>query len=310
MSGTSAADAERVDAVWGDPEAWQADGGQWSSLAAVQGVIARRVTGDPGLPVLDWFFQRVARERPLPVGRALVLACGGGVADREIARTGWVGEIVGIDLSPRVLEAAAAAAAREGLPSIRYVRADMNALEVEGGPFDIVFGMGAVHHCANLEALFEAVSRLLAPGGWFLLDDFVGPARFQWTDRQLLQVNRILSTLPDRLLRTRSGRVRGGFTRATVDELIAFDPSEAVRSDEIPALVRRHFTVEEHRGYGGSLLQLALSAIAHNFERDDGALYLDRLIAAEDRLLQAGLLGDDFAVMIARPKDGGTRPAA
>ncbi|MBV8170266.1 MAG: class I SAM-dependent methyltransferase [Alphaproteobacteria bacterium] len=300
----SSADAARVDALWGDPTAWRADGLYWVDLPTVQRAINRRVTGDPGKTPLEWFFEQAGAEHGLPIGRALVLGCGGGWLERHLVVANYVREVVGVDVSARVIEHAAAAARDAGLANISYRVGDMNRLELDEAPFDIVFGVYAVHHCAALEALCDAIERLLVPDGWLYLDEYVGPSRFQWTDTQLHHANLLLDLLPDDLVRTRGGGPRRNYRRVSSDDIAAHDPSEAVRSAEIPAVVASRFSVLARRGYGGALLHLQLAQIAQNFlDAADGAraqCYLDRLIEAEDRLRQAGRLDDDFMVVVAR----------
>jgi SAM-dependent methyltransferase len=300
----AAAAAARIDAVWGNPADWDAEGRNWTWLPEVQRTINQRVTGDAAMTPLAWFFDRIARSRHLPVERALVLGCGGGPLERELVATGWVREVVAIDLSPSVLVRANAAAAQQGLRSIRYIHADMNRLVLDEAPFDVVLGSAAVHHCANLEALFGAVERLLVGDGWLYLNEYVGPNRFQWTDRQVHYANHLLSLLPDDLVRTLSGELRRGFRRIGPEEVAAHDPSEAVRSADIANAVAERFDVIERRGYGGALLHLVLAQIAQNFADPSPlsrpAIYLDRLIAAEDRLRRSGYLADDFAVILAQ----------
>src|SRR5262249_28405763 len=154
-----------------------ADGLHWVALPAIRRAINRRVTGDPELAPLAWFCRGRA-----PFGRALVLGCGGGQLERDLVAAGQVREVVATDLLPRALAHAEASARAAGLGGIRYVQADMNRLALDEAPFDVVLGVYAVHHCAELEALFEAVDRLLVPGGWLYLDEYVGPNRFQCTD--------------------------------------------------------------------------------------------------------------------------------
>lgn len=299
-SATSATDRARIEAVWGDPASWDAEGRGWTSLDAIRRMINRRVTGDPSKPPLTWFFERADTAGRLPFARALVLACGGGALERDLARSGLVREIVAIDISERALASARATAASEGLDGIVYRQADMNDLRLGDGPFDVVFGAGAIHHCAALEGLLAALARLMAPGGWLYVDDYVGPSRFQWTRAQLAHTNRLQAILPESFLRTRSGHVRRRFDRLSVADMIAFDPSEAARSAEIPGLVRQHFEIVAERGYGGALLHLVLGHIAQNFETATGARYVARLIEAETDLMRAGILPDDFRVIIAR----------
>ncbi|MFA7431624.1 MAG: class I SAM-dependent methyltransferase, partial [Rhodospirillaceae bacterium] len=248
---------EQVDALWGDPAAWEAAGWQWTRLPAVVRMINRQVSGDEDIDPEAWFFRQVARERSLPLDRALVLACGGGALERSLIANGWVKEVVAVDVSPRVLAAAEKAAGDAGLGGIDYRLGDMNALDVEG-PFDAVFSVSAVHHCENLEGLFAGIKKVLVPGGWFYLNDYVGPSRFQWPDAQVLQINRLLQLLPDRLASNAAGYTRRGFQRLSAAEVAAFDATEAVRSADILRVMADHLEVEVCRGYGGSVLHLVL----------------------------------------------------
>jgi hypothetical protein len=51
--------------------------------------------------------------------------------------------------------------------------------------------------------------------------------------------------------------------------MLAIDPTEAIRSSEIPEVLRRHFDVIEERRLGGALVHIALGDIAQNFDPDD-----------------------------------------
>lgn len=295
---------DRIDEVWGDPSSWEAAGWQASRLPAVRRMFNRHVTGEDETDAITWFFRRVGRERPLPLGRVLVLACGGGELERSLVAEGRVREVVAVDISPRVIAVAEAAARDAGITGIRYQTGDMNALDVEG-PFDAVFSSSAIHHCENLEGLFAVIRRILVPGGWLFLDDYVGPGRFQWTDAQVLQINRLLQLLPDRMVHNMAGYTRRGFDRVGADVVAAHDPSEAVRSQDILRVMGDHLAVEVCRGYGGNLLHLVLSNLAQHFDPDysgdpSGPEYLELLIEASDHLRATGRCQDDFAVAIAR----------
>ena len=81
------------------------------------------------------------------------------------------------------------------------------------------------------------------------------------------------------------------------------DPSEGVRADEIVGLVGREFADIEVRPYHGSLLHYALDD--RFFERYDDTserdrLVLDALADLERRLIDAGELANDHAVIVAR----------
>ncbi|RZJ19349.1 MAG: methyltransferase domain-containing protein, partial [Haliea sp.] len=245
---------DKLDAAWGDPASWVANGLQWTHLEEIQALINRRVSGDPATSPMAWFAGHVQAAGALPLRRALVLGCGAGRIERALHEQGWVREIVAFDLSPKALDTAREAAA--GIDSIQYVLASMDELPVGvppflAGSFDAVFGVASVHHCARLDNLYTAVSRLLAPGGWFFLDEYTGPDQFQYTAAQLGQLTALADLLPDRLLTTLSGQVRRGFRAPTVAEVVAVDPSEAVCSSSILPLLQEHFDIVAQRPYGG-----------------------------------------------------------
>ena len=143
------------------------------------------------------------------------------------------------------------------------------------------------------------------PGGYFLLDEYVGPSKFQWTDEQLSVVNEQLEALPAvfKQFVTGSG-TKGGVGRPTLAEMNAADPSEAVCSADIVKLLPDYFDVLEINGYGGSLLHILLEGITGNFVEDNprSMSYLQSFFDLEDRLIASGRLQHDFANIIARKK--------
>jgi SAM-dependent methyltransferase len=294
---------DKLDAAWGDEHAWTAHGLHWLHLDELRARNNRQVSGDPGLDALDLLAQHVAAAGELPLPRVLVLGCGHGWLERRLRHRGLAQEVVAIDLSPKVLELARRDSA--GTIGINYLQADMNKLPVGAAPlqpgsFDAVLGWSSVHHCEQLEALYRAIHELLRPGGWFFLDEYVGPDRFQFSDKHLGQVRSLASLLPDRLLTTRSGFVQRGFARPPLADVITVDPSEAAASSRILPLLHQHFEVLAQRPYGGTLLHVLLANVAQNFQPPGEAPWLKALIAAEDDLDRGGLLENHFSCAIAR----------
>src|SRR5262249_21258986 len=77
------------------------------------------------------------------------------------------------------------------------------------------------------------------------------------------------------------------------------DPSEAIRSDIIVGEIEKRFRVIARVDYGGTILNLLLEHIAHNFNREDeNDVAILRLLAkAEDLLIRHEILPSDFTVM-------------
>jgi SAM-dependent methyltransferase len=297
--------SDQLDAAWGDPKTWVVNGQQWTFLEEIRGLINRRVSGDAAISPLTWFGSHLASAGCLPLGRVLVLGCGAGHLERELHNLGWAREIVAFDFSPKVLEVARQSAA--GMDAIHYVLASMDELPIGQAPFlpgsfDAVLGVSSVHHCSDMPNLYAAVAQLLSPQGWFYLNEYVGPDRFQYSQRHLNQLTALADLLPDRLLTTQSGLVKKGFRAPTVAEVVAVDPSEAVCASTILPLLPEYFDVVAQRPYGGSLLHVLLADIAQNFQAADAKPWLQALMDAEDDLDRLGQLEHHFSCAIARQR--------
>jgi len=295
----------KLDGAWGDPQTWITNGLQWTHLEPVRRLINKRVSGNASVSPLAWFANHVAAHGALPLKRVLVLGCGAGQVERHLHNSGWASEIVAFDFSSKVLEVAKASSA--GNPAITYVLADMNNLPTGRAPlmtasFDAVMGVSSVHHCANLPGLYAGINSLLKPGGWFFLDEYVGPDQFQYSDANLEQLNDLIRLLPDWLLTTQSGSIKRNFTAPTVAQVVAVDPSEAIASSSILPLLSDYFEVVSQRPYGGSLLRLLLADVAQNFQSEQAKPWLQALMDVEDDLDRLHLLEHHFSCVIARPR--------
>lgn len=297
----------KVNEVWSkDAERRaQEQGWYWMAHPMVLARVNTLLSGDPGCDAYGRL-ERLYRERgwTLPIQQAVSLGCGFGNLERDLVRRGWVERIAAYDLAEGAVAQARRLAEEAGLSGITYAAADLNTLRLEPGSADAVFAHSAVHHVQDLEYLYATVRAALRPGGVFHLHEFVGPTRFQWTDAQLRLVNEFMDALPPRLRRLPNGTPKGAMRRPTVDEMIAADPSEAVRSAELVAALDPFFEVVEERRTGGALLHLALGDIAQNFDPanpEDRSILLE-LFALEDRAMADGTIGSDFAVLTALPR--------
>jgi SAM-dependent methyltransferase len=169
--------------------------------------------------------------------------------------------------------------------------------------YDVVLAEHSLHHLAPMPAVVERIESLLAPGGWFVVDEFVGPRRFQWSRQQLSAAQAVLDGIPDRYRTTTSGEVKRRVIRPSVLWMVMTDPSEAIDSARITSELRRRFEVLEEKPYGGAVLHIALADISHHFMDDDDPVAAEILRAAfaeEDRLMAAGAVASDFCTFVCR----------
>ncbi|MCX5264228.1 class I SAM-dependent methyltransferase [Streptomyces sp. NBC_00199] len=106
--------------------------------------------------------------------RVLDAGCGTGRALTPLrAAVGRSGVVVGVDLTPAMLEAAARAGRdRDG----RLVLADVTALPLRSGALDAVFGAGLVAHLPRPAENLSELARVVRPGGTLALFHPIGRA--------------------------------------------------------------------------------------------------------------------------------------
>lgn len=279
----------------------------WSGIPQVHLNHNYLMTGRRDTYWVDWL-----RDHWFPggvAGDALSLGCGAGHLDRIFKQRGFeFRSFTGIDISKPAVNRARALAGDIALaPVIQYAAADLNVANLSPDSYDFIYFFQALHHIEALERVLEQCDRALRRGGLLLVNEFVGPSRFQWTSRQIALANQSLALLPAEL---RGDLLRGGIKteieRPTIRYMIGHDPSEAVRSAEIEGLLKARFDVIGEWNWGGTLNHLVFQGIAANFDSANAGhcALIEALIDRENRMIAAGALPSDFKVFLARAKSG------
>jgi SAM-dependent methyltransferase len=275
----------------------------WQSHPLALRHINRLISGDEHV---DWLTHTKQRFFPEPVGPGLSLGCGHGSVERDAIALGICETFVGVDISQEALDVAAQDAENAGLGArIVYRCADLNVAELERNAYDVVFAVQALHHVDNLEHLFDEIVRSLRPNGLFVINEYVGPARFQWLDKTEDVMNRILELLPEEYrVNPRNEFVKERMERAPVEEIARVDPSESIRSDEIMELLRSRFDLIYRADFGGTVTQFLLADIAANFDDDDpkDVALLDLVCLVEELLIAERVLPSDFVYAVLSPR--------
>ena len=138
------------------------------------------------------------------------------------------------------------------------------------------------------------------------MNEYVGPARFQFPDERLPLMNSLLSVLPESHRRSlRNGIVqaevvpagrRRTSTRST--HRSRFAPTRSWGSSN------ERFEIVYQADFGGTLLQFVLADIAGNFdpaEPSDVAL-INLICLYEKTLIEQGVLPSDFTYVVAKTR--------
>ena len=208
------------------------------------------------------------------------------------------------DISPEAVEVAREEAERAGYGDRTFYEArDLNVIELEPDRYDAVFATQTLHHIEALEHLLDQVRGSLTDRGLLVVNEYVGPVRFQFPDERLPLMNELLLALPETHRRNlRTGETKNEVVRPDEREVKRVDPSESVRSNEILGLLEERFEIVYRADFGGTLLQFVLADIAGNFDPADpnDVAMIDLVCLYEKTLIDEGVLPSDFVYLVAR----------
>jgi SAM-dependent methyltransferase len=130
---------------------------------------------------------------PRPGDRVLDVGCGFGDTTRQLAGlVGPGGEAVGVDAAERFIDAARREAAEEGIAKARFLVADVQACELDGG-FDYAFSRFGTMFFAQPVVALRNVRLALAPGGRLCMAVWRRKPDNEWLHRAECVVERFLT---------------------------------------------------------------------------------------------------------------------
>jgi SAM-dependent methyltransferase len=111
--------------------------------------------------------------RTLEPGERVVDVGSGAGFDSFIAagQVGPGGRVVGVDMTPEMLEKSRATAERLGFTHVEFREGLAEQLPVDDGWADAVISNGVINLCADKRKALEEIHRVLRPGGWLQFAD-------------------------------------------------------------------------------------------------------------------------------------------
>jgi SAM-dependent methyltransferase len=106
--------------------------------------------------------------------RERVVDVGSGAGFDSFLAAGQVGpdgRVVGVDMTPEMLEKSRATAAELGLSQVEFREGLAEELPVDDGWADAVISNGVINLCADKRAALSEIWRALRPGGWLQFAD-------------------------------------------------------------------------------------------------------------------------------------------
>jgi len=274
----------------------------WLDIPSVRRRLNSIITGDPIIVYPNYIMHKYfAHRKEL---KMISLGCGSGFNEIEFARNAVFSRIDALDISRNRIMSARQKANAERITNINFMIGNVFDYALKERCYDLVLCQSFLHHCRNLQGLLEKLQISLKPDGLLVLNDYVGPKRFQWRKNQLMLVNRILNQIPfSYKIRTHSNMLKSKVYSPGILRMLLSDPSEAVESHKIMSAVHEYFRVIEEKKIGGNILHLLFKDIAHNFlgQNEKTKSLIQRIFELEDDFLKSGN-ESDFIFGVYKPR--------
>lgn len=250
-----------------------------------------------GRPIQGWNAGLIAElRRRCPDGsfnRAVSVRSGNGAKEMTLLKEGLVREFHLFEISADRIVQGQAAFGKAGLSDRAHWHQTEDGLVelAAGAKYDLVFWDNALYHMPDTFFAIRASFDCLNPGGAFVMNDFVGASRFQWSDRQLRYASQVRQQLPRRFLRDPNvpkKQLPRDVVRPDITRVLAADPSAAADSERILEGIKLYLNRPQVWLLGGTIYHLALNDVLANFDPVIDAALLDALLALEKAMIELG----------------------
>lgn len=185
----------------------------------------------------------------VPEGANLGLGCGNPVALASLApgetvldlgagagfdcflaaeRVGPTGRVIGVDMTPEMVERARGNAARGGFANVEFRLGEIEALPVRDGSVDVVISNCVLNLSADRPRVLAEVMRVLRPGGRFMISDLVSAQAVP--DFIAASKESLVGCLPVQVAEYEADLAAAGFAEVTVEPRRRY-PSEHILGD-------------------------------------------------------------------------------
>ena len=266
----------------------------WNDLEVVGKYKNKLATGNENVHWIGDILNRF--KEYLPFDDVLVVGCGNGWLERQLYDLGIGKHFDAFDMSEKyVNEAKELKQSR----AIDYFLDDINSMsKIEDEKYDAVFNFAVLHHAAEVDNALKKLAKCLKTNGLMFNEEYVGPARNQYSDEHLNLMMEVMSDLPEKY-RTKVKSLRPPLENFRVE------PSEAIHSDLILPLIPKYFDVIYQRNLNGGIAYQILHNNIDEFEDTDdleSVKWLDYLLRHDVKLTEEGKVPVLFWYSVCKPK--------
>ena len=230
----------------------------WNDLLPIQKYKNNLATGNENTSWLEDLPSRF--KNSIPFKKVLIVGCGNGWLERELFDMNIGLEFDAFDISDEYLKESNQ---KKGNRNITYFKDDINNLQnLKTNKYDAIFNFAILHHATEIDSALKNLSQCLKSGGLMFNEEYVGPARNQYSDEQLQLMVEVNSDLPE-VFRTKH-LLRPPLANFRVE------PSEAIHSDLVVSTFKKYFDIVYERNMnGGIAYQILWNNVEHFMNYDD-----------------------------------------
>ncbi|MDE2874195.1 MAG: arsenite methyltransferase [Gemmatimonadota bacterium] len=143
-------------------------------------------------------------------------------------RVGPTGRVIGVDMTPEMVERARANAVKGGFTNVEFRLGEIEALPVRDGSVDVVISNCVLNLSADRPRVLAEVMRVLRPGGRFMISDLVSVQAVP--DFIAASKESLVGCLPVQVAEYEADLAAAGFAEVTVEPRQRY-PSEHIPGD-------------------------------------------------------------------------------
>ena len=229
----------------------------WNDLEIVVKYKNKLATGNENVSWIDDILTRF--KEYLPFDDVLIVGCGNGWLERQLYDLGIGKHFDAFDMSEKYINEAKELKQSR---TIDYFLDDINFMsKIEDDKYDAVFNFAVLHHVTEVDNALKKLARCLKTNGLMFNEEYVGPARNQYSDQHLKHMLEVMSDLPEKF------RTKVKFLRPPLENF-RVEPSEAIHSDLILPLIPKYFDIVYQRNLNGGIAYQLLHNNIQEFEDD------------------------------------------
>jgi len=228
----------------------------WNDLPRVAQYKNKLSTDNEDIHWIDDISNRFSEK--IPFENVLIVGCGNGWLERKLSDMNIGKNFDAFDISEKYIQEAKE---KKGNRQINYFIDDINNLQhIEPKKYDAVFNFAILHHATEIDSAMKKLAECLKPQGLMFNEEYVGPARNQYSDGHLQLMLEVNSELPEQF--------RSKHTLRPPLANFRVEPSEAIHSDLVRPLFEKYFDTVYERDMNGGI---AYQILWNNIEQFDNS---------------------------------------